>query len=168
MKSIKQILSRSSYSEQINSDEWRSFAKGIRRDRNYCECCRRSDIQLQVHHIFYDFDRKLWEYEAGEVMVLCVGCHQSITDELKQFRKHVFKYFNGPTLKILNGALAVAMTQYDPAVFVHALAEFVGNQRLVENHAKAWGLAAANKSVFKPFTTTILPDDYKSDFDRKP
>lgn len=167
MKSIRQILNSSSYSEQINSDEWRSFAQGIRRGRNYCECCKRSDIQLQVHHLFYDFDRKLWEYGAGEVMVLCVGCHQSITAELKQFRKHVFKYFSGPNLKILNGALSVAMTQYDPTVFVHALAEFVGNARLVENHAKAWGMKAENKVPFQPQRKTDLPSDYASDFDKK-
>lgn len=167
MKSIRQILNSSSYSEQINSDQWRDFARNIRRERNFCECCKRGDVSLQVHHIFYDFDRKLWEYGAGEVMVLCVECHQSITTELRQFRKHVFKYFSGPNLKILNGALAVAMTQYDPAVFVHALAEFVGNSRLVENHAKAWGMKAENKVPFRPSGIAELGPEYTSEFDKK-
>ena len=150
MKSIRQILNSSSYQEQINSDQWRSFARDIRRTRPFCETCRRADVQLEVHHLFYEFERKLWEYEPGEVMVLCRECHQSITAELKSFRKNVFRYFTGETLKILNGVLAVGMTQYDPTVFVHALAEFTGNRRLVENHAKAWGMSAANQQPFRP------------------
>ncbi len=148
MKNIGEILSSSSYAEQINDSRWRDFASSIRRNRNFCECCRRSDVVLQVHHLFYDFNRKLWEYDNGDVIVLCKSCHDEIHAELKTFRKHVFRYLSGRTFKILNGALAVGLTQYDPLVFVHALAEFVSNVGLVNNHAKAWGMKAENKNEF--------------------
>ncbi len=153
MKSIGQILNNSSYLNQLTDERWSSFSSSIRASRKFCECCRRADVELQVHHLFYDFDRKLWEYGQDEVVVLCSGCHKEIHEQLKSFRKHVFKYLNGQSFKILNGALAVGLTQYDPLVFVHALAEFSGNKRLVENHARAWGMSAENKNEFRPINT---------------
>lgn len=162
MRSVKDILNSSAYKTQINSDQWRSFSAGIRRTRKSCECCRRTDVQTQVHHLFYDHTRALWEYGSDDVVVLCYDCHKQIHEQLNQFRKHVFKYLNGKTFKVLNGALAVALTQYDPTIFVHALAEFVSNPRLVQNHAAAWNSSAKNKTDFKPKHGIVdLPKDYK-------
>ncbi len=147
MKSMGDVLGSSSYANQLSDPRWRAFAQEIKSTRRFCECCKRADVATQVHHPFYDFDRKLWEYSPGEVIVLCESCHHELHDQLKVFRKQVFRHFNGQTLKILNGALAVAMTQYDPLVFVHALAEFVTNRRLIQNHANAWGMRAENKNL---------------------
>lgn len=155
MKSIGQILGSQSYQDQINSDQWRDFASGIKRSRDFCECCRRSDVVLQVHHLFYAFEKKLWEYDPSDVIVLCSGCHKEIHEQLKSFRKHVFRYLNGQSFKILNGALAVAVTQYDPLVFVHALAEFVSNPRLVENHARAWNQLRPTVSATETGTIAV-------------
>lgn len=150
MKSIGQILGSESYKRQLSDPRWHTFAGSIRAKRNYCEVCRRTDVALQVHHTFYDFDRQLWDYGENEVMVLCVGCHRELHDELTQFRKWVFKYLNPQSFRVLNGALAVGLTQYDPLVFVHALAEFVSNPNLVKNHAAAWGMSSENKVKFTP------------------
>ena len=138
MKSIGEIFGSTSYASQIKDERWTAFAAGIRKQRNFCECCRRSGIVLQVHHLFYEFNRNLWDYDGDEVIVLCESCHKDIHEQLKQFRKHVFRYLNGQSFKVLNGALAVGLTTYDPLTFCHALAEFVSNKRLVENHARAW------------------------------
>ncbi len=140
MKTIGNILSAgNSYSDQINDDRWREFSQRVRSSRNFCECCKRADVTLQVHHLFYDFERKLWEYSDGEVVVLCQACHHEIHEGLKVFRKHIFRHLNGRTIKVLNAALAVGLTQYDSDLFIYALAEFATNKRLVENHARAWG-----------------------------
>lgn len=138
MKSIQDIFGSNSYKTQLQSDQWKAFTKDVRSSRNFCECCRQSGLELQVHHLFYDFNRKLWEYSQEDVIVLCSDCHDQIHEQLKQFRKYVFRHLNGQSFRVLNGALAVALTKYDPMVFTHALAEFVSNANLVENHARAW------------------------------
>jgi len=140
MKTIGNVIGES-YRDLLGKDEWMEFSKSIRETRNECEACRipkSKGVQLHVHHLFYDFDRKPWEYDATEVVVLCSNCHQGMHDQLKQFRKHVFRHLKPRTFQVLNGALAVALTKYDPLTFVHALAEIVSNERLIQNHAAAW------------------------------
>lgn len=150
MRAIGQILEQTSYAAQLADERWHSFVASILRHTKHCECCRRTGVVLQVHHIFYDFRRKLWEYNRDEVSVLCATCHKEIHEELNKFRKYVFRYLNPQSFKTLNGALAVGLTQYEPLVFVHALAEFTGNSRLVENHAKAFGTTSARKEIWHP------------------
>lgn len=139
MKSAAQILSASSYQKQLNSDQWRNFSAAIRHSRKFCECCKQSGKILQVHHLFYEPDKKLWDYQHDEVMVLCENCHKELHEQLKKFRKYVFKYLSPQQFQVLNGALLVGLIEYDPLTFVHALAEFASNRRVVENHARAWG-----------------------------
>jgi hypothetical protein len=122
----------------MDSDEWWAFAKEVRENHPFCAYCRRADVKLNVHHIFYDWNRKLWEYEPDEVMVLCESCHKEMHEQLYAFRKHVFKKLTPQAFRVINGALAVAVEQYDPLVFAHALCEFVSNDHLVNNHANAW------------------------------
>lgn len=42
-----------------------------------CQCCMDSESQLQVHHRAYIKGRMIWEYEVGELEVLCESCHSS-------------------------------------------------------------------------------------------
>ena len=139
MKSVKIILNQSGYGKQIQSEKWIQFSKQIRSLRDVCECCRQGDRQLQVHHLFYDPARDLWDYTNEELVVLCDTCHRDLHESLKEFRKHVFRYLTPRTLQVLNGALEVGLTRYNPLLYVHALAEFTGNEPLVNNHARAFG-----------------------------
>jgi hypothetical protein len=60
MKTIGQVLGKMGYQEQINSQEWADFSRMVRDRHPFCEQCMRSDARLNVHHIFYDWRRKLW------------------------------------------------------------------------------------------------------------
>jgi hypothetical protein len=139
MKNIATIINNSSYLSKLNTEEWKRFSRSTRDQRNFCECCKLGDRQLQVHHLFYDPSRELWEYTNEEVVVLCDSCHREIHEQLKKFRLYIFRYLTPNLFKILNGCLAVGLTKYEPLIFLHALAEFTGNEALVNNHAKAYG-----------------------------
>lgn len=128
------------YRNELATPEWSNFSSRIRKTRNYCECCRRQDVVLNVHHIFHDPERSLWEYEPEALIVLCEKCHRELHEQLKAFRKCVFRKLKPQCFRVLNGALAVALEQYDPLVFCHALAEFVSNPHLVQKYAEAWGM----------------------------
>jgi hypothetical protein len=139
MKTVKQIIKSNSYANQLDSEPWKKFSRSIRSLRDVCECCRQKHGPLQVHHLFYDPQRQPWEYTNEEVMVLCKACHDGIHQELQSFRKYVFRYLNPSNFALLNASLAVGLTKYKPVIFVHAMAEFVANERLVDNHAKSYG-----------------------------
>lgn len=147
MKTVSQIINNSSYLAKLAAPEWKKFSAETRRLRDVCESCGTKE-NLQVHHLFYDASRELWEYSNEDVCVLCDTCHKEMHAQLQKFRRFVFRYLNPRTFQILNGALAVGLTHYKPLIFVHALAEFTGNENLVNNHAKAFGYKDA-KGNFK-------------------
>lgn len=144
---VKDILRKSGYQNELDSGEWKDFAGRIKQARNYCECCKRSKVQLEVHHFSYQRDRKPWEYGETEVVVLCRACHGELHEHLQNFRRFVFAKMTPQVFNVLNGALAVAFDKYDPLVFAHALAEFVSTPSMVERYAKAWGMTAAPKTL---------------------
>lgn len=138
IKPISSILNVKAPTD-YDTDQWESFRRRILAQRPFCECCRqRGKSALQVHHLFYEFSRKKWEYEDSDVIVLCELCHKDLHSCLNDFRKHVFRHLNPNAFRVLNAALGVGLTQHDPLTFCHAMAEFACNQRLIENHAKAW------------------------------
>jgi hypothetical protein len=140
MKHVSEILRKPiSYSEQLESKEWIEFGRKIRFDsENACQMCRQNSGITHVHHIFYEPDRLLWEYERWEVMLLCAPCHFGMHAQLKAFRKCVFGKMDPKTFQVLNGVLAAGLQAYDPLTLVHAMASFVSTPRLVIGQAKAW------------------------------
>lgn len=138
MKTTSTIANKSIYQDQLRSPEWAARSLKKRQDQPYCSYCKRGNVSLNVHHIFYDWDRNLWEYDDSELVVCCEVCHEAMTKELQSFRKHVFGKLTPQSMKALNAALAVALEQYDALTFCRAMCEFVGNPRLVENHSNAW------------------------------
>lgn len=145
MHTVKDILGQT-YHQKLSGSQWKDFAASVRTRRgNFCECCRRKDVILQVHHAFYDPNKEPWEHDDDALVVLCEHCHKAFHKELQNFRKYVFKHMTPQSFLILNRALLVAVTQYNPLVFAHAFAEFVGNERLVNDHARAYGLETAKR-----------------------
>ncbi len=139
MKSTNEILGAgSSYRDKLANPEWKRFARNMRERHNFaCQICRRGNVQLQVHHWFYD-GREPWQYDPSEVVVLCPVCHEEFHTQLKNFRKYVFQKLTPTALQVINGALSVALDKYSPIVFAHALAQFVSEPNLIERYAKEW------------------------------
>ena len=139
-KLIPKELRTDTYTEQLKSQEWSNFSHRIRSERcNACAICRRTDVVTQVHHKYYDFKRRLWEYDDQEVMLVCDLCHASIHKELNEFRKYVMAWLRPEEFRLLNRALALAVSKYEPLTFVHALVEFVGSDDLVKRYAQSFG-----------------------------
>lgn len=139
-KTIRDAFRNAGREDGYSSEEWKRFAREMRRAKgNFCECCKQGNIPTQVHHLFYEEGRKLWDYKFDEVIVLCAPCHHELHAELQNFRKAVFGNLDPKAFRVLNGALAVAFKQYNPLVFAHALAEFVASPSMIQRFADAWG-----------------------------
>ena len=48
----------------------------MQRDNFTCQICGCNDKQLHVHHIYYDDDKKPWEYKDSALITLCKDCHE--------------------------------------------------------------------------------------------
>jgi len=141
MNSIGELLKDNKYREKLEDKRWKEFSRSIKERRGGgCQSCRRTDLGLQVHHIFYETGRDPWDYGDEDVVVLCGPCHKELHEQLKKFRRFVFGKMSPRVFQILNGSLAVAFEKYEPLVFAHALAEFVSTPTMVQRYANAWGV----------------------------
>lgn len=142
MKSAKELFGSQwsvLYREKLQRDEWKNFARSSKESAGHaCKICKRGDLPLNVHHIFYDPEREPWDYLPHEIVVLCRPCHEEFHKQINSFRRHVMGGLTPNTLRILNGALAVGLKHNNPLELVHALAEFVSNPDLVKRYAAAW------------------------------
>lgn len=168
MHSIKEIIGNT-YQQKLTSGQWSSFSSSIRRKRkNACESCRRTNVITQVHHIVYEPGKQPWESDEKDVVLLCESCHKQLHDELNNFRRFTFRFMTPQAFLIFNRALMVAAIEYDPLVFAHAFAEFVGNENLVNNHAKTYGLSTAKAADAEAKKREVTPAIYKWPREDKP
>ncbi len=65
------------YREQLLHPNWqRKRLEALQKAEFHCERCSDGDNTLHVHHKRYVKGRLAWEYELGELAVLCEACHE--------------------------------------------------------------------------------------------
>lgn len=64
------------YKQQLLTPEWRAKrAKILKRDNYCCTKCS-SKHRLQIHHKYYNLNKKAWEYPNKALITLCETCHE--------------------------------------------------------------------------------------------
>ena len=72
-----------SLKEQYEHPHWRRKSNEIiERDNYICRCCGEDSKQLHVHHLYYEKDRHIWDYDNESLVTLCKKCHKIIHFEL--------------------------------------------------------------------------------------
>lgn len=71
---------RNEYRMMLSDYRWKNFRERVfNYHKKQCKCCN-SDKGLQVHHLFYEKNKKPWEYDVETVVPLCADCHSKIHD----------------------------------------------------------------------------------------
>ena len=66
------------YQEQLQDPRWTKRREEIiERDRGTCKICKRTDVELNVHHRRYAHGRDVWDYPDHELETLCSECHRA-------------------------------------------------------------------------------------------
>ena len=66
-----------SYSELLKDPRWqKKRLKILERDDFTCRSCVNANNTLHVHHLYYDYKLKPWEYEDDDLVTLCEDCHE--------------------------------------------------------------------------------------------
>jgi len=64
------------YSKQLKDTKWQKLRlKIISRDQHKCTKCG-TDKYLVVHHLYYVYGHKPWEYPHSALITLCNECHK--------------------------------------------------------------------------------------------
>lgn len=71
-------MAKMTYSEQLKHPLWQRKRLEVLNAANFqCGCCGDKEKTLHVHHKQYVKGRLPWEYEASDLEVLCVDCHEA-------------------------------------------------------------------------------------------
>lgn len=63
------------YSKQLKDNKWQTLRlKIISRDKHKCTKCNTTD-KLVVHHLYYVYGHKPWQYPHSALITLCTDCH---------------------------------------------------------------------------------------------
>jgi hypothetical protein len=141
---------RQAFFAHYKDPRWRRFSNEVREFyANVCSHCRASDKATQVHHWKYYPGRMPWEYDMGEVTLLCAGCHDQAHNSLQHFRKFVFPRLSPAAFRVLNGALAVGLSKYNQLELCYAIAELVSNPGSVKRFCDDWAKSSKKIVEFK-------------------
>lgn len=73
------------FKEQYKDDRWkRQRIEILKRDKFKCRACGAKKVVLDVHHLYYDMDLKIWQYDNDALVTLCRDCHAKIHLDLKK------------------------------------------------------------------------------------
>jgi 5-methylcytosine-specific restriction endonuclease McrA len=65
------------YAEKLLDSRWDEKRNRIlKRDECTCNGCGAINKKLHVHHLIYISDREPWQYRDGDMIALCVDCHE--------------------------------------------------------------------------------------------
>lgn len=67
------------YSEKLKNPKWqRKRLEIMQRDNFECHICGNSKETLNVHHLYYDKGKDVWDYPNEALITLCESCHESM------------------------------------------------------------------------------------------
>jgi hypothetical protein len=93
----------SEFFAQYKDPRWQKKRLEImQRDHFMCQNCNETTKELNVHHKFYEYNRKVWEYSDSELITLCKDCHEiwgAYTSAVNQFT-HVLLMSNWSPMQI--------------------------------------------------------------------
>lgn len=79
---------KAKHEDQYSDPRWIRRARDFRRlYGSACMSCRRSGLIVHVHHVNYERGKSLWEHEDEDLACSCEGCHKSIHNTIRVFRR---------------------------------------------------------------------------------
>lgn len=106
------------YKEKLRDPRWQRKCAEMKSMAGWaCECCNRTDLNLQLHHKYYQSGAEPWDYPASAFLVLCEVCHEQTEDALFNLRQlfadYDFFHINNFVSEFYR-AKAVAFSPLDP------------------------------------------------------
>ena len=86
----------SNYSELLKDPRWqKKRLKILERDKFTCQLCGDKETTLNVHHKYYDKDKKPWEYPDKSLVTLCKDCHITEHESAIEYKDLLIKTLFG-------------------------------------------------------------------------
>lgn len=99
MPGISEMQMSKTYAEKFKDPRWQKLRLEALQAANWtCSLCGDTETTLHVHHRQYFKGHEPWEYQVGQLEVLCETCHEAEHDSQdKLLLACSFVQLNGPT-----------------------------------------------------------------------
>lgn len=119
MRERSQTTPKLTYAEQLRHPNWqRRRLERLNASEFMCQSCLCEDKTLHVHHRRYVRGRMAWEYEDGDLQVLCEDCHSEEHGMRSQIDQLLTLMPSRTALALLSGYLAETLGEHAPG-YVH-------------------------------------------------
>ena len=86
------LYTMSDYKKKLANPLWQKKRLEIlNRDNWACQWCANKEMELHVHHTFYEKGKEPWEYEDYCLITLCKDCHDFTRLNLTPLEKYLFE-----------------------------------------------------------------------------
>jgi 5-methylcytosine-specific restriction endonuclease McrA len=127
-------MKRNQYFEQYKDPRWQKKRLEImQRDEFMCQNCYDRESTLNVHHKYYIYNRKPWEYPNELLITLCKECHESeeeskdiINDMAKVLLSH--GYLNHELQTLVELLLRIPARDYGISYILDAVKDYETKQ----------------------------------------
>ena len=123
------------YSELLKDPRWQKKRLRImERDNFQCQLCGDKETTLNVHHKYYDKDKKPWEYPDKSLVTLCKDCHIMEHESAIEYKKLLIDtlfdlgYMADDLREIAMGFMCLGETEYKSHKLATALAFFLSEK----------------------------------------
>jgi len=117
------------YHERLKDPRWQKKRLGVLERANWaCEGCGTQEVNLQIHHGYYEREALPWEYSEEALYCLCDDCHERAEAARAAVYRELGKiapWHHRHALAVLQ-ELKVALIEYGEA----AVAEGVAVERI--------------------------------------
>lgn len=97
-----------SYSDLLKDPRWQRKRLEVLGERDWqCQCCNSKEKTLHVHHKHYRRGAMPWEYEPGELLVLCEQCHEELTAATNLLKRILYTGDMGTVFRVSAYAAAI-------------------------------------------------------------
>jgi hypothetical protein len=85
---------KSEYSKLLLDPRWQKKRLEIlNRDEWICQYCFADERTLHVHHKYYIYNKKPWEYDNNVLITLCDSCHSAEGGHIKYAQQQLLRAF---------------------------------------------------------------------------
>lgn len=104
---------KTSYSELFKHPKWQRKRLEVLQSANFeCESCGSGEVQLHVHHSYYEKNLAPWDYPDESLHCLCENCHEKAQDIKTLLQRQIGKLELDDVELILGYALGLEAQSY--------------------------------------------------------
>jgi len=132
------------YREQYKDPRWQKKRLEIlQRDEWQCKLCSTKEETLHVHHRYYLSGTDIWDYPNTAFATLCESCHETESQELKEYtqlflEQFLSRFWADDLRELAYGFSCLPATVYKQQLVISGLSTLLAQPNILDDLLEAY------------------------------